>query len=114
MMSIMKNRHSSSQVVELAADVIAAHARFNGRIGTAKRAGDSGSWILQAMDFAERIYQESGQLEHKFSNGLDRAEVCDALLVIRKELDQFVIPENTPSEGQSGAHGKTRRPWVKT
>jgi hypothetical protein len=92
MLSIMRNKRSSTRVVELAAEVIAADARFNGKVGNSKSESQPQDWVFQAIDFADQIVDECRQLDGDFTGGLNIDEVCDVLSRIRKKIDGFVIP----------------------
>jgi superfamily I DNA/RNA helicase len=58
MLSIMRNKRSSTRVVELAAEVIAADARFNEKVGNAKARSEPGDWIFRSIDFASQVTDE--------------------------------------------------------
>lgn len=92
MFSIMRNKRASTRVVELAAQVIAADARFNGKVGNAKAKSQSGEWIFRAIDFAGQMLKECEELNDKFAAGaLDTGTVCDALEEARIKIEGFVV-----------------------
>jgi len=91
MLSIMRNKRASTRVVELAAEVIAADARFNGKVGDEKEKPQSGERIFHAVDFAEQTMNECQQLNVRFCNGLSISELCDELERIRIKIDSFVF-----------------------
>ena len=89
MLSIMRNKRASTRVVELAAEVIAADARFNEKVGNAKASSQAGNRIFPAIDFADQILKECKELNHKFADGLDIGELCDALAKIKTKVEGF-------------------------
>jgi hypothetical protein len=91
MLSIMRNKRSSTRVVERAAEVIAADARFNEKIGSAKARSLPGDWMLRGIDFAGQVMDECMQLERGFADNLDINEVCDSLSKIRAKIDEFAV-----------------------
>lgn len=91
MMSIMRNKRGSTRVVELAAELIAADARFNGKIAVSKKENHTGTWILEAIEFAGQVVDDCQQLDRRFADSLSRDELCDALLEIRNRIDSFVV-----------------------
>jgi hypothetical protein len=92
MLSIMRNKRGSTRVVELAAEVIAADARFNEKVGNAKARSEPGDGILRSIDFAGQVMDECRQLDRGFAAGLNIDEVCDSLSRIRAKIDGFVVP----------------------
>lgn len=93
MLSVMRNKRSSTRVVELAAEVIAADARFNEKVGNSKSSVELTSWISQAVELSEQVMDECKRLEREFSNNLNIGELCEALERIRSKLDRFMVPQ---------------------
>jgi hypothetical protein len=88
----MRNKRGSTRLVELAAEVIAADARFNEKVGNAKTRSPPGDWIFRSIDIASQVMDECRQLDCGFAGGLNINEVCDSLSRIRIKMDEFVVP----------------------
>jgi hypothetical protein len=91
MISIMRSKRASTYIVERAANVIAAEARLNIRIGNAKTERRLGDRIFPLLDLWEAIFAECKVLARQFDDGdIDRDHMCEKLLQIANKLDQAV------------------------
>ena len=95
MLSVMRNKRSSTRVVELAAEVVAADARFNGRVGNSKSRTELASWISEAVELSEQVMDECMRLEREFNDNFSIGELCEGLEGIRSKLDRFVVPQGS-------------------
>lgn len=89
MVSIMRNRRAPTRVVELAAEVIAADARFNEKVGDAKTKKEFGDKIFQILDFGEEVMNGCRDIRDKFGDGLDAKSVCAMLVDMRNKIDTY-------------------------
>jgi hypothetical protein len=95
MLSVMRNKRSSTRVVELAAEVIAADARFNGKVGASKSKVELANWIFLAVELSEQVMDECKGLERQFNDELTIDKLCEGLERIRSKLDRFVVPQGS-------------------
>jgi hypothetical protein len=88
MVSIMRTRGAGTRAVEKAAEVIAADARFNTRVGAAK----SHSWpkanMLPLIEFTDEIFADCKSIAAQFKGGLGEEELCRRLAEVKERLDQ--------------------------
>ncbi len=67
MVSIMRAKRASARVAELAANIVAADARLNTRIGDAKAQGVLGNRIFDLLDFGDALLSECKTLERQLT-----------------------------------------------
>ena len=88
MVLIMRNRKSDSNIIERAANVIAADARFNARFCVAKRMSRFQAEPLDLMDFAYRVVDECEVIEAQYQEGEKLAEIGRLLSEMADKIDR--------------------------
>ena len=93
MFAIMRSKHANTRVVELAANIIAADARLNERVGNAKWQSEFDEPRLRRLFdivvLVDVILTECKLLARQFEEGcLSRELLCDRLTDIRKKVDE--------------------------
>lgn len=87
MVSIMRARNAGTRTVERAADVIAADARLNTRIGAMKGSAEIESHLLLLIEFTDKVLQDCRSIANQFRNGLSEKELCEKLVEIAARID---------------------------
>lgn len=88
MVSIMRNRNASTRAVELAAEVLAADARFNQRVGDRKHRAASSETVFSDVDFGEEVFNTCSSIRDDFDRGADVKVICGALEAIKVKIER--------------------------